>query len=166
MLEADERLRGRYILLDRVDVHCVWVSQAVLALLPADVPDVPGGEVVRRPGLGVFCDNAMDLVTALWPRPGRDKKRAFVRDAMRALHRVGLVGMHDAGVTPHDLAMFRAMSETDDWTLRVYAMLECQERNTFCPDEAAQARFQSDMLAVRSVKLFAGRHSPNTNPQP
>jgi len=160
MLEADERLRGRYVMLDRVDVHCVWVSRAVLDLLPETVPDVPGGEVVRRPGMGVFCDNAMDMVMALWPRPGPAKKRAFVSDAMRELHRVGLVGVHDAGVAPDDIELFKTLSATEDWTLRVYAMLECRERNTFCPDDAAKARFESDMLTVRSVKLFAGMPPP------
>ncbi len=46
-------------MLDRVDVHCVWISPAVLRLLPDSIPDVDGGEVVREPGLGVFCDNAV-----------------------------------------------------------------------------------------------------------
>ena len=157
MLEEDERLRGLYLMLDRVDVHCVWVSQAVLNLLPEDIPDVPGGEIIRKPGMGVFCDNAIDLVTALWPRPGREKKREFVKDAMRKLHEVGLVGMHDAGTVPNDLALFRDMSLTEDWTLRVYAMLECQERNTFCPADAGALRQENGLLTIKSVKLFAGR---------
>ena len=46
-------------MLDRVDVHCIWVSPAVLKLLPDPIPDVDGGEVVREPGMGVFCDNAV-----------------------------------------------------------------------------------------------------------
>ena len=143
-------------MLDRVDVHCVWVSQAVLDLLPEDMPDIPGGEIIRSPGMGVFCDNAMDLVTRLWPRPGKEKKREFVADAMRKLHSVGLVGMHDAGVVPEDLQLYRDMSTTEDWTLRVYAMLECRERNTFCPVEAGLVRQADDRLSIRSVKLFAG----------
>ncbi len=146
-------------MLDRVDVHCVWVSQAVLDLLPADIPDVPGGEIVRTPGMGVFCDNAIDLVYALWPRPGREKKRLFVRDAMRQLNAVGLVGMHDAGAFPDDLDLFREMAKArEDWTLRVFAMLECRERNTFCPEEAQRLRHESDLLSIRSVKLFAGMY--------
>ncbi|TPX16949.1 uncharacterized protein E0L32_003511 [Thyridium curvatum] len=154
-LEQDERLKGLHIMLDRVDVHCVWVSQAVLDLLGPDVPDVPGGEIVRDPGMGVFCDNAMDLITAKWPRPDAAKKKRFIRSAMAELHKVGLVGMHDAGATPEDLQLFRDMSQdSSDWTLRVHAMLECKERNTFCPDEASAVRHQDDFLSIRSVKLF------------
>ncbi|KAK4240190.1 hypothetical protein C8A03DRAFT_42231 [Achaetomium macrosporum] len=156
MIEQDEILRGKYFMLDRVDVHCTWVSQAVLDLLPDDLPDeVPGGEIVRTPGMGVFCDNAMDLVTPLWPKPSAERKKTFVASAMKELHKVGLVGMHDAGVLPRDIAMYDQMSRTDDWTLRVYAMVECPERNTFCPDEAVKVEHPDGMLSVRSVKLFA-----------
>ncbi|KAK3937890.1 putative amidohydrolase YtcJ [Diplogelasinospora grovesii] len=157
MLESDPRLKGLYMMLDRVDVHCTWVSQPVLSLFaPGDIPDeVPGGEIIRDPGMGVFCDNAMDLIMPLWPRPDRTKKGVFLRSAMKELHKAGLVGMHDAGVFPHDINLYRTLSEEnpEEWTLRVYAMLECKERNTFCPEDAV--RYSSDFLSVRSVKLFA-----------
>ncbi|KAK3381287.1 amidohydrolase [Podospora didyma] len=155
MLESDERLKGRFFMLDRVDVHCTWVSQAVLDLLPDELPDVPGGEIIRTPGMGVFCDNAMDIVMALWPKPSVARKKTFVTSAMRALHEVGLVGMHDAGVFPADIAMYDDLSRTEDWTLRVYAMVECKERNTFCPKDAVKISHDDGMLTVRSVKLFA-----------
>lgn len=145
-------------MLDRVDGHCIWVSQAVLDLLPAEVPDVPGGEIIRDPGMGVFCDNAMDLIMSLWPRPGRDSKAAYIQIAMRKLSSLGLVGMHDAGVVPEDLQLYRELAGTDGWTVRVNAMIECKERNTFCPDDVAQLRqTASEFLTIRSVKLFAGK---------
>ncbi|KAL2264953.1 hypothetical protein VTJ83DRAFT_7463 [Remersonia thermophila] len=157
VLEKDPLLRGRFVMLDRVDVHCTWVSQAVLDLIPADRlrEDVPGGEIVRDPGLGVFCDNAMDLVTSLWPRPGPERRRRFVASAMRELNKVGLVGIHDAGVLPADVRLYEDMVGDGEWSLRVYAMLECPERNTFCPDEAVKVEREDGLLAVRSVKLFA-----------
>jgi predicted amidohydrolase YtcJ len=134
----------------------IWVSQAVLDLLPKDIPDVPGGEVVREPGMGVFCDNAMDMVIDVYPKPGREKKRAFVASAMAKLNEVGLVGMHDAGVFPEHLDLYSEMVGSEDWTVRVYAMLECPQRNTFCPDEAARVAREDDFFRVGSVKLFAG----------
>ncbi|KAB5571877.1 amidohydrolase family-domain-containing protein [Coniochaeta sp. 2T2.1] len=157
MLEEDERLKGLYIMLDRVDVHCIWVSRAVLNLLPEDIPDVPGGEIVRHPGMGVFCDNAMDVVMTVWPRPGPEKKKEFVRSAMKDLHSVGLVGMHDAGVMPDDLKLYEEMASSDEegWSLRVYAMIECNERNSFCPDDVKKVELDNGMLSIRSVKLFA-----------
>jgi predicted amidohydrolase YtcJ len=160
MLEEDPHLQGLYVMLDRVDVHCTWVSQAVLDLLPDILPDVPGGEVVRDPGPGVFCDNAMDLVMPLWPKPKAHKKRDFLRSAMQELHKVGLVGIHDAGVFPEDMALLNEECRKDDWTLRVYAMIECAERNTFCPEDAVKISDERGFLSVRSVKLFAGEFNP------
>lgn len=144
------------MMLDRVDVHCVWVSQAVLDLLPENLPDVPGGEIVRDPGMGVFCDNAMDVVMKLWPRPDDARKSAFLKSAMESLHSVGLVGMHDAGVMPDELRLYKELVGTEDWTLRVYAMIECAERNTFCPEAVAAFADDDGFLSIKSVKLFAG----------
>ncbi|KAI5861183.1 amidohydrolase family-domain-containing protein [Durotheca rogersii] len=154
-LAQDEELKGLYIMLDRVDVHCVWVSQAVLDLLPDPIPDVTGGEIVREPGMGVFCDNAMDVVMALWPKPDASKKRHFLKSAMKELNGVGLVGVHDAGVTPGNLNLYKKWAGGEDWTVRVYAMIECYERNTFCPDEVEQYQSADGFLSIRSVKLFA-----------
>lgn len=128
----------------------------MLDLLPKDIADVPGGEIVREPGMGVFCDNAMDMVLDVFPKPGRDKKRAWVATAMAKLNEVGLVGMHDAGVFPEHLDLYSEMVGTDEWTVRVYAMLECAQRNTFCPDEAVRVAREDDFFSVKSVKLFAG----------
>lgn len=158
MLEEDDGLRGKYIMLDRVDVHCTWVSSAVLSLLPSPLPsDIPGGEIVRDPGPGVFCDNAMDLVTPLWPKPTPAKKRQFIASATKALHAVGLVGMHDAGVLPDDLRLYHAMSTSpaSPFTLRVYAMLECPVRNSFCPSLIPDLPRNNPHLTLRAVKLFA-----------
>ena len=165
-LDVDKLLSGKYIMLDRVDVHCVWVSQAVLNLLPDPVPVVPGGEIITDPGMGVFCDNAMDLVMRRWPRPGKEKKIEFVTSAIRRLHEVGLVGIHDAGVTPTNLDIFQEMADGEAWSMRVYAMFECERRNTFCPEDAVQYLSNDGMLQVQSVKLFAGplsfHHSSDT----
>lgn len=165
---------GLYIMLDRVDVHCVWVSQAVLDLLPLDdLSDVPGGEIVREPGMGVFCDNAMEIVMKFWPRPDDARKTSFLKSAMTSLHQVGLVGVHDAGVYTNDLQLYGEIARSDDWTLRVYAMIECETRNTFCPEKVPMFTDSNGFLHVKSVKLFAGASNQyfsfsiaTTHPQP
>jgi predicted amidohydrolase YtcJ len=79
---------------------------------------------------------------------------------MRKLNEVGIVGMHDAGSFPEDLAIFQDMADTDDWTVRVYAMGECTQRNTFCPEAIQKVQRPDGRLAIRGVKLFAGMCSP------
>jgi len=142
-------------MLDRIDVHCIWVSKPVMALLPSDIPDVDGGEIIREPGMGVFCDNAMDMIYRHFPKPDAEKKRLFIRTAMKNLNSVGLVGAHDASEFPDTLALWEQWAGVaDDWTLRVYSMAECPERNTVCLDKIR--KIEGDWLTVRSVKLFAG----------
>lgn len=143
-------------MLDRIDVHCNWVSPSVLALLPSPLPASPvGGEIVTDPGLGVFCDNAMPLVTRYWPKPDAAKKTLFIKSAMAELNKVGLVGMHDAGNVPGDLRLFEHLADNKEiWTVRMYAMMECDLRNTYCPEDAVKIQRDDGMLSVRSVKLF------------
>ncbi|KAJ8117702.1 hypothetical protein OPT61_g1169 [Boeremia exigua] len=151
-LEIGEAFKDQYVMLDRVDVHCIWVSEKVLSLLPSPMPEVPaGGEIVAE---GVFCDNAMDLVLEYYPKPGRDRKAKFVKDAMVELNKLGIVGMHDAGVIPQDLTIYEQLSTDTDWTVRVNAMIECDVRNTFCPSDVEKISTPNGKFHVRSVKLF------------
>jgi len=143
-------------MLDRVDVHCIWVSNKVLSLLPEDIGHVPGGEIPEK---GVFCDNAMDVVLAHYPKPDKARKTKFVKDGMRELNKLGIVGMHDAGVTPTELRLYEELSADDDWNVRVNAMVECEARNTFCPEDVKQVTTLNGKLHVRSVKLFGGTHA-------
>ncbi|KAK8123996.1 hypothetical protein PG999_003914 [Apiospora kogelbergensis] len=154
-LAASHQLKDRYIMLDRVDMHCIWVSEAILNLLPESIPDVSGGDIVRYPGMGVFCDNAMKIIMDLRPEPDAAKKETFLRSAMTSLHKVGLVGVHDAGVNPGNLALYRDLVRSSDWTLRVYAMVECYERNAFCGNEIEKYVDERGFLDISSVKLFA-----------
>ncbi|KAF2263592.1 hypothetical protein CC78DRAFT_518242 [Lojkania enalia] len=151
-LEISETFKDMYIMLDRVDVHCVWVSEKVLALLPSPLPEIPGGEI---PAEGVFCDNSIDIVTQFYPRPGKERKAKFLKDAMLDLNKLGIVGMHDAGVFPSELELYKELVSDEDWSLRIYAMLECETRNTFCPEDAVKFNDSDGRLFVRSVKLFA-----------
>jgi predicted amidohydrolase YtcJ len=152
-LESDDVLKDRYIMLYRVDAHCIWVSNAVLNLLPVPIPEVPGGEVI---GKGVFCDNAMDIVLKHAPKADQARLISYLKSAMKELNRVGIVGVHEAGVTPSNLKLYNRLADTDTWTVRIYAMLECQTRNAYCPNDAAKINREDGRLMMRSVKLFGG----------
>lgn len=142
-------------MLDRVDVHCIWVSENVLSLLPNPLPQVPGGDI---PAKGVFCDNAMEIVMKYYPKPSKERRTKFIKDAMYELSKLGIVGMHDAGVFPSELKLYEELSMDEDWTVRVNAMVECQTRNTFCPGDVEKISKPNGKFHVQSVKLFAGMH--------
>ncbi|RPB09937.1 hypothetical protein P167DRAFT_510079 [Morchella conica CCBAS932] len=154
-LEDDPELKGKYIMLDRVDVHCTWVSEAVLKLLPNPLPYVPGGDITTDPGPGVFCDNAMDLPLGQWPKPTVEDRMEYLVGAMKSLHSYGIVGVHDAGVVPEDIELYDELADLGLMTLRIYAMIECPVRNTFCGKQVRKIKRHDGVLSVRSVKLFA-----------
>jgi predicted amidohydrolase YtcJ len=143
-----------YILLHRTDLHCFWVSPPVLDLLPSPLPPVPAGGSMPSPG--VFCDNAMDLVLPFVPPTTKEEKRSFILAAQNKLHEYGIVGIHDAGVVQEDRELYEEMAESEELELRVYAMVECYKRNTFCPAQAKKVARKDGMLTVNAVKLFAG----------
>lgn len=129
----------------------------MLDLLSSPLPEVPaGGEIVAK---GVFCDNAMEMVLDHYPKPSSARKSKFVKDAMVELNKLGIVGMHDAGVVPRDLELYEELSSDEDWTVRVNAMIECNTRNTFCPHEVRKVSTLNGMFQVRSIKLFGGTYS-------
>ena len=124
----------------------------MLDLLPSfSVP--PGGDV---PAKGVFCDNAMDIVLEYYPKPSKARKTEFIKTAMLDLNKYGIVGMHDAGVVPGDLELYEELTNDPDWTVRVSAMIECDVRNTFCPEAVKKISTPNGKFHVRSVKLFGG----------
>ncbi len=130
------------------------MSEKVLSLLPSPLPEVPaGGEIVAK---GVFCDNAMEMVLDHYPKPSKERKSKFIKNAMAELNKLGIVGMHDAGVVPGELRLYEEHSSDDDWTVRVNAMIECDARNTFCPKDVRKISTPNGMFHVRSVKLFGG----------
>jgi predicted amidohydrolase YtcJ len=151
-------------MLDRVDVHCVWLSQKVLDLLPEPLPEAPpGGVIVKDPGLGVFCDNAMDVIVyPVAPKPDTAQKTRWFKAAMHELNKVGIVGVGDAGMRADDVSILESMAEKQELSIRINVMLECAERNTYCPSETRglklldfPAGLGSSNLMLGGVKLFA-----------
>jgi predicted amidohydrolase YtcJ len=154
-LEIDEKFKDQYVMLDRIDVHCIWVSEKVLSLLPSPLPEIPGGDI---PAKGIFCDNAMEIVLKHYPKPSKERRTRWIKDAMFELNKLGIVGMHDAGVFPSELSLYQELVNDDDWNVRVNAMIECETRNTHCPADAIKIEAPNGKLHIRSVKLFAGKH--------
>ena len=160
-------LKDLYIMLDRVDVHCVWTSNKVLDLLSDPLPEPPpGGVVVTDPGPGVFCDNAMDaIIDPIAPKPDKAQKIRWFKAAMAELNKVGIVGVGDAGMRPQDIKILEELALKKELTLRINVMTECPERNTFCPDEVRDLKLiqsgnmregiAGSTLMIGGVKLFA-----------
>lgn len=114
------------------------------------------------PGPGVFCDSADAIIYPLAPKPDVAQKRRWFRTTMKELNKVGIVGVGDAGMRPEDVSILESMAETGELSLRINVMLECDERNTWCPDELQGLKLLNSKdglgdhtLMLGGVKLFA-----------
>ena len=100
------------VFLDRVDGHAVWVNSAALGAggVTAATPDVEGGQVIRdaegRP-TGILIDFATDLVEHAIPRPDDEALGEMFGAAQERIVSLGLTGVHDMGVGPDTLALYR-----------------------------------------------------------
>ena len=72
------------------------------------LPDtIPGGEIIRDPGMGVLCDSALTLVENIFPNKTLEERTKEFKRAMETLNSVVLVAVHDASVFPQTIVMYK-----------------------------------------------------------
>jgi len=158
----DESVPDHPVLLERVDGHAAWANARALEMagIGAGTADPQGGRILRhqdgRP-TGVLVDTAVDLVRSRIPPPTRDEIERAVLLAFGELVRAGFTSIHDAGVGPDGLEVYRRLAEEHRLPIRVYAMIDGQ-----APREGLEAQMrlwkatpEVGRLTVGAVKLFA-----------
>ena len=152
----------RPAVLVRVDGHASWVNARALALagIGRGTPDPPGGRILRAGDgapTGVLVDAAQELVFTQLPPPTSRQIEEELLEGMRALVALGLTEVHDAGVDPAVLDLYRRLAEEDRLPLRVYAMIDGQVSLEALGAELARWRGRGELgrLTVRAVKLYA-----------
>jgi predicted amidohydrolase YtcJ len=148
------------VYLRRVDGHAVWVNREALERcgITGATPDPPGGRILRDAEgnpTGVFLDNAAELVRRHMPVPTLERQIGWAKAALRECNRVGLTGVHDAGVDSTALEVYRALRRSGELTLRIYAMLDDADPDWLERHWAAGPEIEDDLLTVRAVKLYA-----------
>ena len=69
--------------------------------------EIPGGEIIRDPGLGVLCDTAAVMVEKISPNKTEEERISTFKLAMKNLNSVGLVGVHEASVFPETIQTYK-----------------------------------------------------------
>jgi len=143
------------IALSRVDRHALWVNSAALALadIDGDTPDPAGGQIVRDADgqpTGVLIDNAMQLVLGAFPSEAPAVIATHQSRALQDLARLGITGVHDAGVTADELTAYRSLLARAALPIRVYAMLRPDNDALLAEGPHVD---RSGMLAAQSVKI-------------
>lgn len=159
--ELDAAVADRPVWLERVDGHAGWANGAALkrAGIDADTRDPPGGRIERdaqgRPS-GVLVDGAMDLIARRIPPMDAREAEKSLDAALAEMARVGLTGVHDAGVDAATVALYRRYVDAGRLSVRIYAMIGGTGADF---DRLAASGpvsgYGGGFLDVRAVKLYA-----------
>ncbi len=147
----------RTVWVRRIDGHAGWGNRKLIeaAGLTADTAAPEGGEIVRTKAgapTGVLIDAAMDLVPV--PEPTSDDLRRALDRAQQQLVRLGLVGLHDMGVSASVHGAYRELERERGLHVRVHGYadqdwFEQQLANRPLEPSVATARYR-----LKGVKLY------------
>jgi predicted amidohydrolase YtcJ len=149
----------RPVWLSRVDGHAGWANSEALrrAGVTAETQPPADGQIIRgadgKP-TGVFIDGAMGLVGRAVPAATREDLTRQILAAQSACLKVGLTGIHDAGLSPLEIEAYRQLDREGKLRLRIYGMAS--------PPSGKEVEFVSqpppgrigDRFTVRAIKLF------------
>lgn len=140
----------------RVDGHAGLANERALseAGIDATTPSPEGGEIIRgensRP-TGVFVDNAESLIERVVPEGARGQTRDQLLAAQRACIEAGLTGVHDMGVPPAQVELYKQLDAEGLLKLRIYAVLPGRDAVRYFERKGTHV---SDRLTARATKLY------------
>ena len=149
------------VLLERIDGHAQLANMAAMRVagLTAAAKDPSGGKIIRDAKgnpTGVLIDKAESLVSDKVPEPSLEEWRAMHKDAVKLMHRWGLVGMHDAGASRTMIDLYEDMAQKNELDLRLYIMIgDDSAALSHYFAKGPRSALYNGQVWVRSVKLYA-----------
>ncbi|MFC2166327.1 amidohydrolase, partial [Acidobacteriota bacterium] len=153
------------VYLIRVDGNAGFANLKAMEIAGIDqsTPDPFGGVIVRKTNgepTGVLVNRAMDNLLAKIPEDSNDLYKEKFLKAVNSCLKVGLTGVHEAGVGPQAIAMYKDLIDHNQLKMRVYAMLG-EEKDLPLDIDYVQyfkqhriEEYGQHLLSVRSIKLF------------
>ena len=151
-------VNDRPVYLTRVDGHAGWANRKALELagLTKETQDPPGGQIIRDPAgnpTGVLIDRAQALVTRMIPALTDAQVKRRLMLAAAASVKLGLTGVHDAGIGVQERNAYRQLIKEDALPLRIYAMIG--GTGELWQEYAKTGPEFGSHFTIRSVKLYA-----------
>ena len=143
--------------LDRVDGHAGLANASAMELAEvSESSDSPeGGEMLRdetRAPTGVFVDAAEGLVRRAIPAKALGDVRTMLLAGQAKCLSAGLTGVHDAGVDPSVVAVYRELEDEGVLKLRVHGMMpSVMAPRWFASNEP----YSGDRFSMRAAKAYA-----------
>lgn len=150
------------VFVNRLDGHMALANTAALraAGVTRATPTPPGGEIVRDASgepLGVFKDQAMDLVWRAYPDPSLEKRDSALARAMAHAASLGVTATAHMSASWADLAAYRRLHQAGRMTLRVSVYLPLDQWHAVA-DSAARSQgkggVDDDWVRIGGVKGY------------
>ena len=140
------------VALQRIDGHALLVNAEAMRLAGINAATtVSGGDIdfVK----GILIDNAMNLITSVYPQYSREDDIAALLAAQERCFAAGLTTVDDAGLMKSDVDLIKQLQSENKLKMRLYVML--------ADDSINYAHYlksgidTSDRLSVRAFKFYA-----------
>ncbi len=145
----------------RVDGHAAWVNSKTLEIcnINSETPDPDGGKIVKDSNgnpTGILIDNAIYLVSDNIPEASIEVKRSWYKKAFEKCNRLGLTGVHDAGIDSNGIVLYQQLEKEGILSLRIYAMIDGDRREWAIRQmQKGTVGDKHSLFRVQSVKLYA-----------
>ncbi len=142
--------------LARVDGHAALANEAAMqAAGVTGATEAPeGGEILRADdgaATGVFIDLAQPIIESRVPAGARGQDAELILAAQEMCLAAGLTGVHEMGVTPETIEVFKALGEDGSLKIRMYVLVNGGVAMDYFETEGV---YVSDTVTVRACKLY------------
>lgn len=146
------------VVLGRVDGHALLANSMAMqrAGIDRNTPDPAGGRIIRDENgdaTGVFIDRAMGLVRTVIPNEGPAETHEGLLLAQAELNRLGLTGMHDAGVGRGTIDIYEEMAARGEWTVRNHVMITPSDLEHYLALGPRKSIGGNNFLSVAAIKV-------------
>lgn len=116
------------------------------------------GDILRRENgepSGVMLTLAQDMINQHVPAPSETQLEQAILAGLTKMGKAGVTSIHEAGMTPEDVAAFKALAARGALPIRVYGMLDGNDE-ALMQDWFAKGPLNDpqDFLDIRGVKVF------------
>ncbi|TET31748.1 MAG: amidohydrolase [Planctomycetota bacterium] len=145
--------------LTRVDGHAGLANARAMELAGIDdsTPNPRGGEILRDSkgkATGIFVDNAKSLIIRAMPYSAGSSVEDYVLAAQKRCLAVGLTGVHDAGVSPAEIGLYKKLADDHKLKLRIYAMVDSGSAVPYFEKNKPLIGYGDNRITVRAVKCM------------
>jgi predicted amidohydrolase YtcJ len=159
--DLDAAFPDRPVWVERIDGHAFWANSVAMARSPRALagdwqPD--GGQILRDKAgkpTGIFVDMATDLIEKQVPPLDDAATERVLAQAVQYAVKLGLTGVHDAGVTLQQLRAYQRLADRGALPLRVYAMADGDNEALAWLCKNGAYAHPGGRLEMRAVKLYA-----------